>query len=83
MHFAAAYIERSKCYDRIGHKAAAEDAIATGRNKPIVALAFGMYRKPGIIQVHKANMEGIPANREMIAGCGYAVHFLKAIIKVE
>eukprot|EP00972_Heterocapsa_arctica_P049945 7345634-Heterocapsa_arctica.AAC.1 len=26
---------------------------------------------------------GIPANRGILAGCGYAVHFLKAMIKVE
>eukprot|EP00972_Heterocapsa_arctica_P094565 13945793-Heterocapsa_arctica.AAC.1 len=68
---------------RVEHKVAAEAAIATGCNKTIVALAFGMYRKPRVIQVHKANTEGIPANRGILAGCGYAVHFLKAMIKVE
>eukprot|EP00972_Heterocapsa_arctica_P077309 11403672-Heterocapsa_arctica.AAC.1 len=42
-----------------------------------------MYGKPRVIQVHKANTEGIPATRGILAGCGYAVHFLKAMIKVE
>eukprot|EP00972_Heterocapsa_arctica_P032215 4747695-Heterocapsa_arctica.AAC.1 len=82
-HFVAAYIDCSKCSERVEHKVAAEAAIATDCNKTIVALAFGMYRKPRVIQVHKANTEGIPVDSEMIARYGYAVHFLKAMIKVE
>eukprot|EP00972_Heterocapsa_arctica_P058292 8600125-Heterocapsa_arctica.AAC.1 len=35
------------------------------------------------MQAHKANTEGIPANGGILAGFGYAVHFLKAMIKVE
>eukprot|EP00972_Heterocapsa_arctica_P021770 3201183-Heterocapsa_arctica.AAC.1 len=42
-----------------------------------------MYRKPRVIQVHKANTEGILANRGILAGCGYAVRYLKAMIKEE
>eukprot|EP00972_Heterocapsa_arctica_P067703 9996150-Heterocapsa_arctica.AAC.1 len=42
-----------------------------------------MYRQPRVIQAHKANTEGIPINSIILAGCGYAVHFLKAMIKVE
>eukprot|EP00972_Heterocapsa_arctica_P022123 3255082-Heterocapsa_arctica.AAC.1 len=38
---------------------------------------------PRVVQVHKANTEGIPANKGILAGCGYAMHFLKAMIKVE
>eukprot|EP00972_Heterocapsa_arctica_P097805 14429405-Heterocapsa_arctica.AAC.1 len=82
-HFVAAYIECSNYYERVEHKVAAETSIATGCNRTIVALAFGMYRKPRIIQVHKANTEGIHANRGILAGCGYAMHVLKAMIKVE
>eukprot|EP00972_Heterocapsa_arctica_P109430 16114039-Heterocapsa_arctica.AAC.1 len=48
----------------------------------MMALAFGMYRKPKVIQVHKANTEGIPANGGILAGCGYAVHF-KVEVKEE
>ena len=42
-----------------------------------------MYRKPKVIQVPKANTEGIPSNKVILAGCGYAEHFLKAMINVE
>eukprot|EP00972_Heterocapsa_arctica_P090980 13424019-Heterocapsa_arctica.AAC.1 len=82
-HFVAAYIDCSKCYERVDQKVAVEAAIATGCNRTIVSLAFGMYRKPRLIQVDKASVEGISANRGILAGCGYAVHFLKAMIKVE
>eukprot|EP00972_Heterocapsa_arctica_P057691 8510221-Heterocapsa_arctica.AAC.1 len=79
-HFVAAYIDCRKCYERVEQKVAAEAAIATGRNKTIVALASGMYRKARVTQVHKASIEGIPANMGILAGCGYAVHFLKCMI---
>eukprot|EP00972_Heterocapsa_arctica_P036075 5309084-Heterocapsa_arctica.AAC.1 len=49
-HVVAAYIDCSKCYERLGHKVAAEAAIATGCNETIVALASGMYRRPRVIQ---------------------------------
>eukprot|EP00972_Heterocapsa_arctica_P099873 14732829-Heterocapsa_arctica.AAC.1 len=42
-----------------------------------------MYKTPRVIQVHKSNTEGIPANRSILAGSGYAVHYLKAMIKEE
>eukprot|EP00972_Heterocapsa_arctica_P010340 1519631-Heterocapsa_arctica.AAC.1 len=81
MHFVAAYIDCRKCYERVNHNVVAEAVVATGCNSTIVSLAFGMYRKPRVIQAHKANTEGVPANRVMLAGCGYAVHLLKAMIK--
>eukprot|EP00972_Heterocapsa_arctica_P080884 11920979-Heterocapsa_arctica.AAC.1 len=62
MHFVAAYIDCSKCFERVNHKLAAEAAVATGCNRTIVTLAFGMYRKLRVTQVHTANTEGIPAN---------------------
>eukprot|EP00972_Heterocapsa_arctica_P016765 2474427-Heterocapsa_arctica.AAC.1 len=49
-HFVAAYIDCSNCYERVDHKVAAEAAIATGCNKTLVALAFGVYRKRRVIQ---------------------------------
>eukprot|EP00972_Heterocapsa_arctica_P100091 14759906-Heterocapsa_arctica.AAC.1 len=43
-----------------------------------------MCKTPRVIQqVHKSNTEAIPANRCIIAGSGYAVHYLKAMIKEE
>eukprot|EP00972_Heterocapsa_arctica_P074341 10971025-Heterocapsa_arctica.AAC.1 len=73
----------SKCYERVNHKLAAKAAVNTGCNSAIVTLSFATHRRPRVIQVHKANTEGIPANRSIMAGCGYAVHYLKAMIKQE
>eukprot|EP00972_Heterocapsa_arctica_P035854 5273584-Heterocapsa_arctica.AAC.1 len=42
-----------------------------------------MYKKHRLIQVHKANTELVPANGGILAGCGFAVHYLKATIKVD
>eukprot|EP00972_Heterocapsa_arctica_P110067 16207179-Heterocapsa_arctica.AAC.1 len=80
-HFLAAYIDCSKCSERVDHKVAATGAVKTGCNSTIVALSFGMYKTSRIIQVHKSNAEPIEANRSILAGCGYAVHYLKAMIE--
>eukprot|EP00972_Heterocapsa_arctica_P016828 2484563-Heterocapsa_arctica.AAC.1 len=82
-HFTAANIERSQCDERVDHKVAATAAVQTGCNSTIVALSFEMYRTPRIIQVHKSNTDPIEANRGILAGCGYAVHYLKAMINEE
>eukprot|EP00972_Heterocapsa_arctica_P090475 13348346-Heterocapsa_arctica.AAC.1 len=39
-YVSAAYIDRSKCYERVDHKAAANAAVDTGCNPTIVALSF-------------------------------------------
>eukprot|EP00972_Heterocapsa_arctica_P036272 5338036-Heterocapsa_arctica.AAC.1 len=67
-HFAAAYIDCSKCYERVEHKVAAKAAVTTGCNSTIVSLSFSMYRTPRVIQVRKSNTDGIPANRAILAG---------------
>eukprot|EP00972_Heterocapsa_arctica_P064679 9543729-Heterocapsa_arctica.AAC.1 len=42
-----------------------------------------MYKKHRLIQVHKANAELVPANGGILAGCGIAIHLLKATLKVD
>eukprot|EP00972_Heterocapsa_arctica_P042178 6217341-Heterocapsa_arctica.AAC.1 len=82
-HFTAASIGWSKWYERVDHKVADTAAVKTGCNSTTVALSFAMCKTPRVIQVHKYNTEGIPANRGILAGCGYAVHYLKTTIKEE
>eukprot|EP00972_Heterocapsa_arctica_P098675 14561337-Heterocapsa_arctica.AAC.1 len=65
-YFSAAYIDCSKCYERVNHKAAATAAIETGCDPTIV---------------HKANTQPIEANGGILAGCAFAVNILKAMIK--
>eukprot|EP00972_Heterocapsa_arctica_P109031 16056919-Heterocapsa_arctica.AAC.1 len=42
-----------------------------------------MYKKHILIQVHKVNTELVPVNGGILAGCGFAVHFLKSTMKVD
>eukprot|EP00972_Heterocapsa_arctica_P062524 9219147-Heterocapsa_arctica.AAC.1 len=49
-HFSAAYIDCSKCYERVDHNSAASAAVETGCNSTIVALSFDMYKTPIICQ---------------------------------
>eukprot|EP00972_Heterocapsa_arctica_P048103 7094084-Heterocapsa_arctica.AAC.1 len=70
--FIAASIDCSKCYELVKHSVAAKAAVDTGCNNTIVKLSFGMYKKPRIIQVHKANTELVPANGGILAGCAFA-----------
>eukprot|EP00972_Heterocapsa_arctica_P093779 13833116-Heterocapsa_arctica.AAC.1 len=80
-HFSAAYVDCSKCYERVDHNSAASAAVDTGCNSTVVALSFDMYKTPRIVQVHKSNTQPIEANRGIIAGCAFTVHYLKAMIK--
>eukprot|EP00972_Heterocapsa_arctica_P058589 8640391-Heterocapsa_arctica.AAC.1 len=78
-----AYTDCNKCYELVQHKVAAKAAVTSGCNSTVVKLSFQMYKKPRVVQVHKANTELIPANGGMLAGCGFAVHYLKAMIKED
>eukprot|EP00972_Heterocapsa_arctica_P031307 4609430-Heterocapsa_arctica.AAC.1 len=81
--FVAAYIDCVKCYELVKHNVAAKMAVKTGCNSTIVKLSFQMCNKPRVGQVHKANAALITANRGMLAGCGYVVHYLKDMIKED
>eukprot|EP00972_Heterocapsa_arctica_P108198 15934276-Heterocapsa_arctica.AAC.1 len=59
----AAFIDCSKCYERVDHRVAATEAAKTGCNSTIVALSFDMYGTYRIIQVRKSNTQPIEANR--------------------
>eukprot|EP00972_Heterocapsa_arctica_P079732 11748284-Heterocapsa_arctica.AAC.1 len=59
----AAYIDCNECYGRVNRRIAVGAALKIGCDRTIVAVAFGMYRIPRIIQVHKANTGRIPVDR--------------------
>eukprot|EP00972_Heterocapsa_arctica_P001524 219939-Heterocapsa_arctica.AAC.1 len=42
-----------------------------------------MYKTSRIFQAHKSNTQPIEANRDILAGCAYAAHYLKAMIKED
>ena len=78
--FTAAFLDCSKCYERVDQKLAHDRAVASGCSPIIANLAMDMYARDRIVQVHGSHSETVEVNRGMLAGCGFAVHFLKAII---
>lgn len=57
-----------------------EAALVTGFDPAIVALSFAMHKVPRTISDHGAETSGVRADRGLLAGCGFAVRFLKAIL---
>eukprot|EP00972_Heterocapsa_arctica_P029065 4276233-Heterocapsa_arctica.AAC.1 len=80
-------VRQKHCYGKLqpglSYPVAAKAAVDTGCNSTVVKLSFGMYKKDKLIQIHKANTDLVPADGGILAGCGFAVHYLKAIIKVD
>ena len=76
----AAFLDCSKCYERVPLQAAAQQALRTGCPTGAVALAFNMYAAPRYIRVHGAVAPGFNASSGLVPGCGFAVHFLKAFL---
>ena len=54
--------------------------LAEGCGPAIADLSFDMYRKTRTVQVHGAVTEPIKPDRGILAGCGIAVHHLKASV---
>jgi len=81
--FHTAYFDCSKCYERVRHDIAIGDGLETGRGPTIVALCFAMYGEHKTISAHGADVRGIHADRGLLAGCGFAVHYLKAMMDKE
>ena len=52
----------------------------TGCDAVAVALCFAMYGQRGIISAQGAEVRGVKADRGLLAGCGFAVHYLKAMV---
>ena len=47
----------------------------------IVNLNYDMYAKPRVLSVHGVHTDSVEAENGILAGCGVAVHHLKATIK--
>ena len=54
--------------------------MAEGCDPAIADMSFDMYRKTRTVQVHGAATELIAPERVVLAGCGIAVHHLKASV---
>ena len=81
--FGVVYLDCSKCYERVPHSEAADIAIQTGCPAPIVNLVFGLYAGQRYISVHSAISNPCGGNSGLIAGCGFAVHILRAFLQMD
>ena len=77
----AVFLNCVKCYEEPEHQTAYEVALDTGCDPAIADLSSDMYRKPQIARVYNANTDEITPGRGSLAGCGFAVHHLKAYFK--
>ena len=73
-----AFLDCVKCYEVLEHQLAYDATVAEGCDPAIADMSFDMYRKTRTVQVHGAATELIAPERGIFAGCGIAVHHLKA-----
>ena len=78
--FMAAFLDCVKCYEVLERQLAYDATIAEGRDPAIADLSFCMYRETRTVQVHGAVTDPIQPERGILAGCGIAVHHLKASV---
>ena len=78
--FMAAFLDCVKCYEVLEHQLAYDATVAEGCDPAIADMSFDVYRKTRTVQVHGAATELIAPERGILAGCGIAVHHLKASV---
>merc|ERR1711940_81066 len=77
---ATVYLDCSKCYERVRHVQAAEAAKGSGCPEQVVNLAFSMYAGKRHITIHGCLVDPVEGFSGLIAGCGFAVFFLKTYL---
>ena len=80
--FGVVYLDCHKCYERVPHLGAAQSAWLSGCPGQIVNLVFSLYAGARHLSVHGAISQKCGGNTGLIAGCGFAVHILKAYLNV-
>ena len=80
-HTVTAYLDCSKCYERIEHETAGHRAVATGCPVAIINMAMSIYSGPRYIRVHGAVAKAARGRHGLIAGCSFAKDILKAFLR--
>lgn len=75
-----AFLECSKCYERVGHATAGSRVLASGLPGRIANMIFNMYGADGYIKAHGAVSAPRSGNRGLLAGCALAKDILKAVL---
>ena len=76
-----AFLDCSKCYERVPHTEAAGRALALGAPGRLVQLMFDMYRAPRRIRVHGATSRAAKGHCGLPAGCAYAKDVLEGFLQ--
>ena len=76
----AAFLDVSKCYERVAHTLAGNRAIETGCHPRITSLVMSMYQGKRRLLVDGAISKPLSGNSGLMAGCSFARDFLKAFL---
>ena len=75
-----AFLDCSKCYERVSHDTAFTRMLQTGCNPTIANLVMDLYQGERRIRVHGATSMIMKAKAGLIAGCAFAKDVLKAFL---
>ena len=76
-----AFLDCSKCYERVSHDKAYNRMIQTGCHPNIANLVMDLYQGQRRIKVHGATSAPLTAKARLIAGCAFAKDVLKAFLE--
>ena len=79
-HTITAFLDCSKCYERIEHETAGKRATSSGCPASIINMAMSIYSGPRYIRVHGAVAKPARGRHGLIAGCSFAKDILKAFL---
>ena len=79
-HSFTAYLDCSKCYERIDHSTARARAEAAGLPSRLGRMIFAMYGGERRVKVHGAVSRAGRFMRGLVAGCSFAKDVLKAFL---
>ena len=80
-HVLSAFLDCSKCYERIEHRTAGQRATGTGCPATIINMAMHIYNGPRYLRAHGAVAKAASGRHGLIAGCSFAKDILKAFLK--
>ena len=75
-----AFLDCSKCYERVSHDDAFKRMIRSGCNPTIANLVMDLYQGERRIRVHGATSQLMRAKAGLIAGCAFAQGVLKTFL---
>ncbi len=76
-----AFLDCSKCYERVPHRLAARRALELGAPPRLMQMLFDMHRAPRRVRVHGAVSDIAVGHCGLPAGCAYAKDVLEGFLR--